>query len=80
MDKEIIIDMSECSLEELVKLQSEINNLIQHKKKQVYETAVNKVLKNLEEIAEKYPYDDAFGDDEGYITWRELYEAVYNFN
>lgn len=80
MDKKIIVDMSECSLEELVKLQSELNNLIQRKKELVYKIAVAKVLTSLEEIAEKYPYDDALDYGEGYVTWRELYEAVYNFN
>ena len=79
MDKKIIIDMSECSLEELVKLQTELNNLIERKKEQVYETAVDKVLESLKEMAEKYPYDNAFDYEEGYVTWRELYEAVYNF-
>ena len=79
MDKKIIVDMSKCSLEELVKLQTKLNNLIERKKEQVYETAVGKVLESLKEMAEKYPFDDAFDYGEGYVTWRELYEAIYNF-
>lgn len=79
MDKKIIIDMSECSLEELVRLQTELNNLIERKKEQDYETAVNKVLESLKKMAKKYPYDDAFDYGEGYVTWQELYEAIYNF-
>ena len=79
MDKKIIVDMSKCSLEELVKLQSSLNDLIECKKEQAYETSVNKVLESLKEMAEKYPYDDAFDYGEGYVTWRELYEAIYNF-
>ena len=80
MDKKIIMNMSECSLEELVKLRLELTNLIERKKEQVYKTAVNKVLESLEEMAKNYPYDEALDYGEGYVTWQELYEAVYNFN
>lgn len=75
MDTTVKIDYSNYSIEELVNLQSEIRDLIDRKRMEKYDTAVDNVLNELKKMAEEYPYDDAF-DYNGTFTWKELYNMV----
>lgn len=77
MDTVVKIDYSNYSIEELVKVRAELNDLIDQKRAQAYEMGVSKVIDALEEMAENYPYDDAF-DYEGEVIWKELYDMVRN--
>lgn len=78
MDTVVKIDYSNYSIEELVNLQSEIRDLIDRKRMEKYDTAVNNVLNELKKMAEEYPYEDAFDHNEAF-TWKELYDMVRTF-
>ncbi len=79
MDTKVRIDYSNYSIEELTKLQSELSNLIDRKRTEIYDTAVNNVLNELEKMAKDFPYEDAF-DYEGTFTWEELYDTIRAFH
>ena len=74
-----IINYSNCSIEELIQLRAELNNIIDQKKAQAYEMAISKVIDELEKIAKDYPYETAFDDIDGEISWKDLYKAVYDY-
>lgn len=78
MDTVVKIDYSNYSIEELVNLQSEIRDLIDHKRMEMYDTAVNNVLNELEKMAKEYPYEEAFDYNETF-TWKELYDMIRAF-
>lgn len=75
-----IINYSNCSIEELIQLRAELNNIIDQKKAQAYEMAIGKVIDELEKIAKDYPYESAFDDTNGEVTWKDLYDAVYSYH
>ena len=79
MDTVVKIDYSNYSIEELVNLQSEIRDLIDRKRMEKYNTAVDNVLNELKKMAEEYPYEDAFDYNEAF-TWKELYNMVRTFH
>lgn len=79
MDTKVRIDYSNYSIEELTKLRSELNNLIDHKTMEIYDTAVNNILNELEKMAKDFPYEDAF-DYEGIFSWKELYDTIRAFH
>ena len=79
MDTVVKIDYSNYSIEELVNLQSEIRDLIDRKRMEKYDTAVNNVLDELAKMARDYPYEDAFDHNETF-TWKELYDMVRTFH
>ncbi len=80
MDTKVRIDYSNYSIEDLIKLRAELDNLIDRKKIEAYNTAVNNVLKELEKMAKDFPYEDAFDYEDGTVTWKEFYNAVYDFH
>ena len=73
------IDYSNYSIEELVNLQSELNNLIDRKRMEIYDAAVSNILEELGKLAVEYPYEDAF-DDDGIVTWKDLYDMIRAFH
>lgn len=73
MDTITKINYSDYSIEELVKLCVELNNIIDQKKAQTYEMRVSKIIYALYKMAEDYPYEKALYSDEE-ITWEELYD------
>lgn len=79
MDTKVRIDYSHYSIEELTKLQSELSNLIDRKRGEIYDMAVTNVLNELKKMAKDFPYEDAF-DYEGIFTWKELYDTIRTFH
>ena len=81
MDTKVRIDYSNYSIEELTKLQSELSDLIDRKRTAIYDAAINNILNELAKMAKDYPYEDALDDDDnGIITWKELYDAIRDFH
>ena len=74
------------SIEQLEKLQYEIIDLINAKRRKAYSVAVEKVLKAVEEVKKLEPcmtaihvdFLDYDSDYEKDLDWNELYEALTN--
>lgn len=80
MDTKVRIDYSNYSIEELTKLRSELSDLIERKRMEAYDTAVNNTLNELAKIVKDFPYEDAFDSEDGTVTWKELYDTIRDFH